>query len=291
MALKNASAVFLLGLSFHSPIGRAEEPLDLRVEASVTYDSNIARSRGSENVLSDVIYNVNAGKSYIIPLGDNTRFSLLGTAGAEVFHRYTPLSRFFVGVEGELQYRPSAEFAAPTFGLFGTAAVDFYSSRLRDGHRYSIGGRVLQPLTDRINLFGALAQNRRNARSNVFDHKDHSARLNLDYSMSESGTLYVSAEYRRGQIASTSLSDPGPAVVEAEEKDDAFSDPDRTAYRLKAKTGIATIGYSHGLATDRSLDLSLRWVRSTVLPMAGQTASDTIRYYDTQATLAYLLRF
>jgi len=35
---------------------------------------------------------------------------------------------------------------------------------------------------------------------------------------------------------------PCPSVVEAEETDDVFTSPDRTAYRLKASTGIATTG-------------------------------------------------
>ena len=286
-----ARAAVCLSALFASPSLLAAEPLDVRVEASVTHDSNITRSRGAENVLSDVIYNLNAGKSYLVPLSENARLSLLGTAGVEAFHRYRRLSRLFLGVEAELQYRPSAEFAAPTFGLFGRAAVDFYDSRLRDGHRHSVGGRVLQPLTDRLDLFAALAHNVRNAEGSPFDNKENSGRLNLDYSLSEKGTLYLGGEYRHGQIASTNLSNPAPGAVEVQERDDAFSNPDRTAYRLKARTGIVTIGYSHGLASDRSLDFSIRRVRSTVLPLGGVPLAETIRYYDTQATVAFLIRF
>jgi hypothetical protein len=289
--LMQAHTALCLAVSLLASAAYGEEPLDVRLEASATYDSNITRSRGSENVLSDVIYNLNASKSHVVPLTENARLSLLGTAGLEGFHRYTRLSRLFLGLEAEVQYRPSAEFSAPTLGLFGRAAADFYNSRMRDGYRYSFGARILQPLTDRIDLFGAIAHNVRNARSTVFDDKDNSVRVNLDYSVSEKGTLYLNGEYRRGQIVSTSLSDPGATVVEAEERDDAFTNPDRTAYRLTAKTGIATVGYSHGLAADRSLDFSIRWVRSTVLPVAGSTLAETIRYYDTQATLAYLVRF
>ena len=269
----------------------ADEALDIRVEASVTYDSNIARSRGAGNVLSDVIYNINAGKNFIFPLTENLRATVLGTAGYEGFSRYTRLSRFFLGVDGELQYRASGEFAAPTFGLFGRAAVDYYDSVLRDGYRFTVGGRVLQPLTDKLDLFAALAYNERDGKSRVFDNREYSARLNLDYSLSAKGTLYFGAEYRRGQTVSSAR--PELAFVDVAEAivlDDAFNDG-RGAYRLKAKTWIATLGYSLGLQEDQSLDFSVRWIQSTALSRPTFPGAGIVRYYDTQATVAYLIRF
>lgn len=284
---------FCLGLAPASPMLLADEAeaLDIRVEGSVTYDNNIARSRGTGNVLSDVIYNINAGKNFIFPLTENVRATVLGTAGYEGFSRYSGLSRFFLGVEGELQYRPSGEFAAPTFGLFGRSAVDFYDSDLRDGYRYTVGGRVLQPLTDKVDLFAALAYNVRDGKSKVFDNKDFSARLNLDYSLSAKGTLYFGAEYRRGQTVSSAR--PELAFVDVAEAivlDDAFNDG-RAAYRLKAKTWIATLGYSLGLQEDQSLDFSVRWVQSTAISRPTFPGAGIVRYYDTQATVAYLIRF
>jgi hypothetical protein len=280
-----------VGLASASSALLADEALDIRVEASVTYDSNIARSRGAGNVLSDVIYNLNAGKNFIFPLTENLRATVLGTAGYEGFSRYSGLSRFFLGVDGELQYRASGEFAAPTFGLFGRAAVDFYDSDLRDGYRYTVGGRVLQPVTDKIDLFAALAYNRRDGKSRVFDNEEYSARLNLDYSLSAKGTLYLGAEYRRGQTVSSAR--PELAFVDVAQAivlDDAFNDG-RGAYRLKAKTWIATLGYSHGLQEDQSLDFSVRWVQSTALSRPTFPGAGIVRYYDAQATIAYLIRF
>jgi hypothetical protein len=276
-------AAFCVGFSY-APIVFGEA-LDIRVEGSITADNNVTRSRGANNKLGDTIYNLNIGKGQVFPLTQHTRLTLAGIAGVEVFGRYSDLSRTSLGVQGEFQYRPSGEFDAPTFGIFARASADFYQSRLRDGYRASAGLRVLQPLTDRIDVFGALAYNVRDGRNSVFDNKEYAARVNFDYAISPRGTLYVGGEYRRGQIVSTAQSDPAPNVIEAEVKDDAFHDADRTAYRLKAKTEIATLGYSHQFAADQSLDLSVRSVRSSLLLTPG------IRYYDTQATLAYLVRF
>jgi len=266
-------------------------PLDYRVEASAAYDNNIARSRGAGNVLSDHIYNVNAAASFAHPLTENSRVRVVGTAGYEAFSRYSRLSRFFLSAEGELQYRPSGEFDAPTLSLFGRAAVDFYDSTLRDGYRYNIEGRVLQPVTDLVDFFGAIGYNIRDAKSKVFDLKDWSARANLDYALAQKSTLYVGVEYRYGQSASSAL--PELAFVDIAQaivRDDAFDDG-RGAYRLKARTWIATLGYSVGLREDQSLDFSLRWVQSTALDKPTFPGAGTVRYYDTQASVAYLLRF
>jgi hypothetical protein len=293
---KRVCAGLCLGASVASPALSADDefqfpPLDYRVEASAAYDNNIARSRGAGNVLSDHIYNVNAAASFAHPLTENSRVRVVGTAGYEAFSRYSRLSRFFLSAEGELQYRPSGEFDAPTLSLFGRAAVDFYDSTLRDGYRYNIEGRVLQPVTDLVDFFGAIGYNIRDAKSKVFDLKDWSARANLDYALAQKSTLYVGVEYRYGQSASSAL--PELAFVDIAQaivRDDAFDDG-RGAYRLKARTWIATLGYSVGLREDQSLDFSLRWVQSTALDKPTFAGAGTVRYYDTQASVAYLLRF
>jgi hypothetical protein len=115
--------------------------------------------------------------------------------------------------------------------------------------------------------------------------------VNLDYALAAKSTLYLGIEYRRGQSVSSAL--PELAFVDIAQaivRDDAFDDG-RGAYRLKAKTGIVTLGFSHGLKEDQSLDLSLRWVQSTALDKPTFPGAGTIRYYDTQVSVAYLLRF
>jgi hypothetical protein len=282
-AFSRAAASVLFVLFLPSPLV-AQDSLDLRMEASITADDNVTRSRGADK-LGDTIYAVNVGKTWWFPATERTRWKVVGTGGVEAFQRYSGLSRAFVGVEGEWQYRPTGQFSAPTFGLFARAFVDSYQSDLRDGFRASVGARVLQPITDKLEIFGALTHNVGDATSDVFDNKEVSARLNLDYAVSPAGTLYAGGEYRRGQIVSVASSNPAPGKVEVQAADDVFRDPDRTAYRVKAKTGIVTLGYSHQLDTDQALDLSLRAVRSSLTYASG------VRYYATQATLAYLIRF
>ena len=285
------AALVVCACGMSSAVLADEEALDIRVEASVTADNNITRSRGEGNRLADVIYNVNAGKGYIIEIDTNSRLSLLGSAGVEAFDRYSGLSRFFLGVQGELQYRASGDFDAPTLGFFARAAADFYESNLRDGYRYSVGARILQPLTDRLDAFASVAYNLRDGKSAVFDNHDYSTRVQLDYAVGQRSALYLAGEYRYGQTVSTAQ--PELAFVDIAQaivRDDAFTDG-RAAYRLKARTWVGTLGYSHGLRTDQSLDFSLTWVRSTAISRATFIGAETVRYYATQANLAYLIRF
>jgi hypothetical protein len=79
-------------------------------------------------------------------------------------------------------------------------------------------------------------------------------------------------------------------IAEAIVLDDAFSDG-RAAYRFKARTWIGTVGYSYGLDADQSLDFSLTRVRSTAIARPTFVGAGVVRYYDTQANVAYLIRF
>ena len=88
----------------------AAEPLDLRVQATVTSDNNVTRSRGAGDKLSDVSYGISASTVRNFPLTWNTRFSLRASAEAEQFTRYAGLSKMGAGIKGEYQYRPSADF-------------------------------------------------------------------------------------------------------------------------------------------------------------------------------------
>jgi hypothetical protein len=268
-----------------------EHTLGLLVEAGVTTDDNVTRSRGDDR-LSDTSYDVRLTWTRAFPRSMHTRLLLSGIAGAERFSSYAGLSHAFVGVQGEFQYRESGAFLAPTFGIFGRAVAEAYDSRLRDGYRYSVGGRILQPLTDRLNLSVALAYNARDGRSRVFDGHDYAARANLDYAVSARSTLYLGGEYRRGHLVSTAR----PSlyyvdIAEASIQDDAFPDSGRLAYRVRARTGIATLGYNLGLSENQSLDFSLRSLRSTALENPGFPGAGTIRYQDTLGSIVYLVRF
>jgi hypothetical protein len=290
--IERAAAAALCGALCAPSAARADEPLGIRVEAAVTADSNVTRAQGAGDKFSDQSFGFSLAKSHIFPVSEHTRFVALGKLGGERFGTYSGLSRTFLGLEGEYQYRPSGEFGAPTFGVFGRGYRDYYESHLRDGYRYTAGVRVLRSLTDRLDLYADLTYNRRDGRSKVFDGHDLAALVNLDFSLTQGGTLYAGAQYRHGDIVSTArpaleFVDIAKAIVE----DDVFTDTQRFAYRIEARTIVTTLGYNLALKEGHSLDFSWRWVRSRATDDPGFTGAVPVRYFVSQFSLAYLFRF
>ena len=269
----------------------------VRVEASFTSDDNVTRAGGND-ALSDSILGVRVNTSATVSTSRQTRAVIQGFAGAERFNTYTGLSRNFIGAQGDFKYRASGEFNAATYGAFVRTAAEFYQSDLRDGYRHALGVNVLKPWTDRLQLAGALAWNVADGNSTVFDTKSVSLRGNADWSLTRWDVVYFGLEYRSGDVVSTvSRADPlrtlgfvntaAPNIVQ----DDAFTDTPRDAYRFKASSWLATLGYNHAFGGGHSLDVSWRWVQSSARdPVAPATASD-LRYTVNQYSLAYLARF
>lgn len=270
----------------------------VRVEAAVTRDDNVNRGSDSGNRRADNVYGLSVGTSKAPMLGSNARLVLSGVLGADKFQTWSGLDRLSADAYAELQYRTSAHFFAPTFGLFGRLTFDNYRSGMRDGRRVALGISAREALSDRINVFGALAYNARSASSDVFDEKYNSARLNLDYALGRRITLYLGGEYRRGDVVSSDMpSAESASIARAYATDDAF-DGELTAYRYEAKTTIWTLGGNWSLGPASSLDLSARRASSTTTsqpyilppPPSGNWYGSP-RYTATVVSLAYLTRF
>jgi hypothetical protein len=261
------------------------------VEASFTSDSNVSRS-SSDEALSDRFLGVRLSKGFVLPVSTRTRAVIQAFAGGERFSTYAGLSHAFIGGQGDFQFRSSAEFTAASYSLYLRTQAEYYDSELRDGYRHAFGLSVLKPLTDRMQLFVAIQQNISDGKSTVFDTNSTSIRGNLDWSLGRWDTVYLGAEYRRGDVVSSGTQslarvDTADAIVQ----DDAFTDKGYFAYRFQANTGLATLGYNHAFAERHSLDLSWRYAQSKPLhPSAYGSASD-IRYTVNQLSLAYLMRF
>lgn len=261
------------------------------VEASFTSDSNVSRS-SSDEALSDRFLGVRVSKGIVLPVSTRTRAVVQAFAGGEKYGTYTGLSHTFIGGQGDFQFRSSADFAAATYSAFFRTQAEYYESDLRDGYRHAFGLSVLKPITDRMQLFGAIQQNIGDGKSTVFDTTSTSLRGNLDWSLGRWDTVYLGAEYRKGDIVSSGTQslarvDTADAIVQ----DDAFTDQGYFAYRFKANTGLATLGYNHAFAEKHSLDLSWRYAQSKPSDPSSYGSTSDLRYTVNQFSLAYLMRF
>ncbi|MGH8674559.1 MAG: autotransporter outer membrane beta-barrel domain-containing protein, partial [Burkholderiales bacterium] len=267
----------------------------VRVEAALTLDDNVNRARDGADKIGDDAYSVNVSKSMIFPTGSNSRVLVTGFLNGEKLRRTVGLERVSGGAQGEFQYRTSGDFGAPTFGVFGRAVFDDYHSQLRSGYRTSLGVNYRQALTDCIDLFAALAGNRRHAESTVFDARDWAFRFNLDYSLGRTGAVYLGGEYRRGDtVTSAPVSLAYGDLAKASAPDDAYVGRGLVAYRYEAKTVLWTLGYNRPLGARDSIDFS--WRRAEATPTSSgatglYSAGGGSRYYANQYSIAYLMRF
>lgn len=290
-----ARAIFLLGLITCSTATHAASPsyvegINIRADAGFMADDNITRSKNPADKLSDQSLSVSANLPFTFMPGKHVRALFNGFLSGEKFVHYDGLSRVSAGVQGELQYRHSAAFFSPIFAVFGRTLTEQYQSRRRDSSRYSVGISMRQPVTDRIQIFGALTHHQRDAYSKVFTITEEAARLNLDYLLSPRGTIYMTGEYRVGDIVST-----GQPTLElitnakVYTPDDAFTDPQLTAYRFNGSTVLTTLGYNHGFSSKHALDFSWRRIESS--PGQKKNYFTSSGYIVNQFSLVYLVNF
>lgn len=268
---------------FHDPV---------TVDFGVSYDDNVTRGRDSEEQRADQIYSLTASQTRPFTLNANTRLLVTGLASGEKFRRHAGLGRFSLAAQAELQYRASGSFDAPTYAIVGRAAYEQYESRLRTGARYFAGVNVRRAITDRIEAFAEIGTHARYGRSDVFNTREHAAKVNLDYSLGPRGVVYATGEYRRGDLNSTgvsSLFNVGIADVFA--PDDAFEGEGLFAYRVEGRTLLGTLGWNYPLGPRDSLDLSWRRVQARPTRRPAFDLPWSPRYDDNQYSIVYLMRF
>lgn len=264
-------------------------PDRVQIDLGYTYDDNVTRGRSADEILVDQLLGLNLSTDGSLRVNDNSRVVVTGVLNGEKFNTYNGLSNLSGGLQAELQYRQSAAFDAITWGAFARGWLDNYVSHLRDGGHIALGVDAQGALTDRIGVYGELAWNRRYAQSEVWDLNYYSARLNLDYSLGRSGTVYLNGEYRTGNT----VSDGKPSLVNVSLAqvfvlDDAFPGKQLYAYRFAAHTWIGTLGYNLPLGPRTSMDLSWRRVQGTPTDQLDFAVQGSLRYVDNQYTL-YLL--
>ena len=264
----------------------------IRVEGGFTFDDNVSRGREGNEKLSDRVYSLNIGLDKTIFPTKYTKLVMTPLLSVDKFHRYTGLGRFSVGAQADLQYRATGEFDATTWGITGRALYDKFESDLRTGSHYSLGLNARKSLTDRIDLFGEVARNVRYGRSAVFDLKDYSGKVVLDYSLGAKGAFYASAEYRKGDLfASGRATLVNLAISDVFVLDDAFPGGDFFAYRLDGRNVLGTVGFNYPLGPRDAIDFSWRRVQSTPSVHPNFDFTGSLRYIDNQYSIVYLMRF
>lgn len=279
----------LMGLMF-CPCAYAATP-DTQADIGYMFNDNVTHAKEGSAKQADRSCTINLSRPVIFPLTGHTRAVLTGALDGEVFDRNTGLNRFTGAVLGEFQYRSSAEFGAPLFALSTKVSADQYQSGPRSGLRYTAGISIQQTVTDRIRFFAAAAHNERRGKNEVFNNKDNSARINLDYSPGIVGTIYLGGEYRRGDLIVSAPEFWDQYNANASVQDDAFSGGQVYSFRFDGTSTLLTFGYNQKVGPRDSLDFSWRQARSSVNYATPSWSNATLNYVTNQYSAAYLLRF
>lgn len=247
-----------------------------------THNDNVPRAAyGFQR--SDSIMTGTVGKSYRKSTGERTQLVYSWLGSIDQYVKYEKLSHARLGINGAWQYRKSGAFGTPTYSLLGRIYGDSYRSGLRSGNTIQLGGSVSKSVTDRITVTAIAEAQQRDAASTVFDTKNTSARLNLDYLLSQRSILYLTYNHLTGSITYSAdwVLPYSGYTYEDMQADDAFYTNWR-AYRMSGTTQVVTLGYNYMFNEKSSLDLSLVSAKSSVY--AGPSYSSTIM------SVAYLKR-
>lgn len=261
--------------------------MPVQVSAGIVHNDNLTRDRIEANQLSDQIYRIKLGSRKAFSLNQHSRLILRPYLSSEKLATYYALDKTSIGAKTEYQYRSSGAFDAVTFGLFWDLSYDDYDSNLRSGNTNVLGISVRQQLTEKVGIFGALQNNKRDAENAVFDTSYNALRVFLDYSLARSGAIYLGAQHRKGDLVSST---PDPfyynAIALASAPDDAYAEHFLTATRFDATTNIWTLGYNRPLGSRDSIDVAVMNIKSE-----ASSRVTSVSYSTRQYSLAYIMRF
>jgi hypothetical protein len=214
----------------------------------------------------------------------SVRLDLRGGLAGEHWEKLSGLSNARASGGVRVFARPGAEFEAPTVVLSGTVSTWQFDSDLRDGNEVRVSLALLQPLTTELSARLTAGANWRDADSDVFDLSTHNVGVGLEWRVSDAWLIYGGDQLIMGDVVSSGPARPSvAALAHAKGDDDAFPGEGFVAYRVDARTQLATLGATFGLSRNWSLDGRVQHADS--LAVAGE------RYRRWITTASVLARF
>lgn len=177
--------------------------LNVDTELSYTGDSNVKRAQSGPDVVSDRALALGINLGGALPISTHTRLVSRAFVRGERFSTYDTLSNAPAGAGADFQYRSSGHPLAPTFGAFIKVSVAEFRSEIRSSTFYTGGLSFSKNLTDRVLTSVILSGTARDSDSAVFDTREGSALLNLDYQLRGGSAWYLSYNFLTGDTVSS----------------------------------------------------------------------------------------
>jgi hypothetical protein len=255
-------AALLLGGALVAPAASASPP-HLRFNGSlgVGYDSNIGASQDNDEKVDSAFYSALLAADYVVPIADRFSVTLRGQLQGDAYDKFDDLSNGRALALVRAAWKPGSALLVPVFSVWGSGARLEYGSDIRTGEEFRGGVFVTQQITTLISAKAELKGFHRRAEGRVFDISGQGAGLTLNWLITPVISTQAGFEYWTGDATSSAA--PSARIARAAdeiEPDDAFGglEANQFAYRLDARTRIATLGANWRIARDWALDAQLQ---------------------------------
>lgn len=232
-------------------------------DLGVGHDDNVGNASQSSDVAGDTF--VSAGLNLDVNWKPTLFTSLLlrSSLRGDGFDDADGLSNGKLVEMIRVSHRPAGGFYAPTLAAWVSAGLWEFDSAMRDGVEYRGGVYVSEPITTTISMRLGASVNERASDSKVFDLSTWAATLDLDWQVLPRLTVYTGYQFSDGDIVSTGSSAPKSSHIPGGGGGSSAADPDDAieglfAYRVDAKTHVATLGFNVPLSARLAVDVQLK---------------------------------
>jgi hypothetical protein len=286
MMLRNVLAL----LSLCAIAGGALADTILDVQAGALYDSNLPRAQLEHDRKSDVAVQAGLAWGRFVPLADGLTLRATLDGAGEIYTRFSGLNNLSLGGSLSLRRKLGLGALAPWLSVSVAGARLEYQNDVRTGWRYELGVATGKRITEAWDIEANFRYQHRTADESiavvpgisgeVFDLQSHQAGLRSEYALTERLSLAAGFDYRRGDIASTTLRNFTVFTnSDAIALDTAFGD-DTVGYRIFALTRAFRLGLSYALGRSNSINLvAERWISK---------ARGGLDYYNTLVGASYV---
>jgi hypothetical protein len=292
-----AALLVLLG----SGAATAADAWSFGAQLDADYDGNAGSAGASHDVRSTQRLGGGVNATYMQRWGLFTALELRGALDGADDLDIGGLSFLRAATRVRLLHKPGQSFHVPVLAAWGTVGRRDYRSAIRDSADYRGGVSLAEPINTAVQARLEATVMRRDASTRVFDQREKAIAASLDWNVASWFTLYGGYRIASGDIVITA---EGGGIVpknehhylyayaEAVEPDDAFG-PDWNAFRVPARTHVASLGVNVPLGADLALDAQLQHARAEADVGDGSAFGypGGIRYDRTLGGVSLLMRF
>jgi hypothetical protein len=252
--------------------------------AGAGYDDNLSNGFASADRKGGASLTLDLDASLYQQLGSATGLSLGVVAESAVFDRYSGLNHLGLGGRIQLRHKLGLGAQAPWVAAAARAVHDDYDYGYRRGWAFDAGFTAGKQLSERWSFQGSVRYDDFAAddvqpqllpglSTAAYDTAGWTFAGQIAFLASPADLLVTSYAWRNGSV--TSVTAPDHEILEYSDAvalDPVFGDPPRVAYRLKAKTDIIGLVWSHAFGPRTSVNLSYRY-------QASRSDEDLGEYY------------